>query len=61
MIKKQIIKEDNKPVAVVLDYQEYLKLEEYREDVIDYQEAVEIKRTNKKWVDHDNLKKDLGM
>ncbi len=44
MIKKQIIKEDNKPVA----------------DVLDYQEAVEIKRTNKKWVDHD-LKKDLGM
>lgn len=28
MIKTQIIKEDSKPVAVILDYKEYLRLKE---------------------------------
>jgi hypothetical protein len=35
-MSEKSIKGENKPVAVVLDYQEYLKLEEYRQDVIDY-------------------------
>ncbi len=55
MIETQIIKENNKPVAVIIDYQEYLKLQALKDDLLDYREAVEIKENNKKWISHDNL------
>ena len=61
MIKTQIIKEDSKPVAVILDYGEYLRLKEIEQDKVDYFSALEVKRTNKKWVSHDDLKKELGL
>ncbi|MFZ2400085.1 MAG: hypothetical protein WAW31_15610 [Smithella sp.] len=32
MIKTQWVKQDNKPVAVIVDYQEYLRLKEIEED-----------------------------
>lgn len=59
MIKTQIIKEKNKPIAVILDYKEYLKLKEIEEDRKDYYTALETKRKNKKWVKHEDLKKKL--
>lgn len=61
MIKTQIIKEDNKPVAVVMDYKEYLKLKEAEQDKSDYYSALRIKMKNKKWIKHDVLKKELGL
>ena len=61
MIKKQIIKENNKPVAIVLDYKEYLKLREIEEDFLDYNSAVETKATNKGWTDPEKLKEELGI
>lgn len=61
MIETQVIKEDNKPVAVILDYQEYIRLKEIEQDVEDYNSAVEIKATNKKWIKHEDLKKELGL
>ncbi|MBU1052990.1 MAG: hypothetical protein KKC46_04070 [Proteobacteria bacterium] len=61
MIKTQIIKEDNKPVAVILDYKEYLRLKEVEQDKIDYLSAVEVKIKNKKWLSHGDLKKTLGL
>ena len=36
MIKTQIVKEDNKPVAVIMDYREYMRLKEIEEDRMDY-------------------------
>lgn len=60
MIKTQIIKEDNKPVAVVLDYKEFLRLKEVEQDKADYLSAVEVREKNTKWVSHSNLKKSLG-
>lgn len=60
MIKTQIIEEDNKPIAVILDYQEYQRLKEIEQDQQDYISAQEIKKTNKNWVNHKDLKKDLG-
>ena len=60
MIETQIIKENNKPVAVIIDYQEYLKFQALKDDLLDYREAVEIKENNKKWISHDNLTKELG-
>lgn len=59
MIKTQIIKEKSKPIAVILDYKEYLKLKEIEEDKKDYYTALETKRKNKKWVKHEDLKKKL--
>ena len=59
MIKTQIIKEDRKPVAVVLDYKEYVRLKEVEKDKIDYYSAFEVKRKNKKWTSHKDLKKTL--
>jgi PHD/YefM family antitoxin component YafN of YafNO toxin-antitoxin module len=61
MIEMQVIKENNKPVAVILDYQEYIRLKEIEQDVEDYNTAVEIKATNKKWIKHEDLKKELDL
>ena len=61
MIKTQIVKENNKPVAVIMDYKEYLRLKEIAEDRADYYSAAEIKRKkkNKKWKGHEELKKEF--
>jgi hypothetical protein len=61
MITKQLIKEDDTPVAVVLDYEEYLRLKQVEEDYLDYNAAAETKKTNKNWTDHKDLKKELGI
>lgn len=61
MIKTQVIKERNRPIAVILDYKEYLKLREIEEDRIDYYSAIETKLKNKKWVGHKDLKKKLNL
>ncbi|MBI5787636.1 MAG: hypothetical protein HZA78_02110 [Candidatus Schekmanbacteria bacterium] len=61
MIKTQVIKEDKKPVAVIIDYKEYLRFKQIEEDKADYYSALKVKRGNKKWVTHENLKKELGL
>ena len=61
MIKTQIVKENNKPVAVVMDYKEYLRLKEIEQDRKDYYSAARTKAANKKWTDHEELKKKLGL
>jgi Ethanolamine utilization protein EutJ (predicted chaperonin) len=61
MIKTYILKEDKKPVAVVLDYQEYIRLKNLEKDKNDYWEAVKIKKKNKKWIKHTDLKKELDL
>lgn len=61
MIKKHVIKEEGKPVAVILDYKEYMELKAMAEDRKDYYSSIEIKRKNKKWISHENLKKEFGM
>ena len=61
MIKTQIIKEDDKPVAVILDINEYMRLKEIEQDKSDYNSALVVKRKNKKWVSHKELKKELGL
>ncbi|HBD95187.1 MAG: hypothetical protein A2015_04720 [Spirochaetes bacterium GWF1_31_7] len=61
MISTQIIKEDNKPVAIILDYAEYLRLKEIDENQQDYYNAVSIKSDNKKWTSHNDLKKELDL
>ena len=61
MIKTQIIKEDSKPVAVILDYNEYVRLREIERDKADYYSAIEVRNKNKKWTSHTDLKKALGL
>ena len=61
MIKTQIIKEDKKPVAVIMDYEEYIRLKTIEEDKSDYYSSLNVKLKNKKWKDHDELKKDMGI
>lgn len=61
MIKTQIVKENNKPVVVIMDYKEYLRLKEIEQDKADYYSALKIKRINKEWVKHNDLKKELGI
>jgi translation initiation factor IF-3 len=61
MIKTQVIKEDNKPVAVIMDYLKYIELKNTAEDRKDYHLAIETKFKNKKWTDHEDLKKKLGI
>lgn len=61
MIKTQIIKEDKKPVAVIMDYKEYLRLKEIEQDKSDYYSALKVKSKNKKWISHRDIKKELGL
>ena len=60
MIKTQVIKEDSKPVAVILDYAEYRRLKEIEQDKSDYYSAMAVKAKNKKWTSQAELKKQLG-
>lgn len=61
MIKTKIIKENKKPVAVIMDYREYLRLKEIEEDRKDYYSAARTRATNKKWTVHEDLKNELGL
>lgn len=61
MIKTQIVKENNKPVAVIMDYREYVRLKEIEQERKDYRSAARTKAANKKWTDHEELKKELGL
>jgi len=47
--------------AVLLDYREYKRLKEIEEDKADYRSALEVKRKNKKWKTHEEIKKELGL
>jgi hypothetical protein len=61
MIKTQIIRKDKEPVAVILDYSEYARLKEIEQDSKDYRSALAVKKRNKTWTTHEDLKKDLGL
>ncbi len=61
MIKTQIIRKDKEPVAVILDYSEYVRLKEIEQDSKDYRSALAVKKRNKTWTTHEDLKKDLGL
>ena len=61
MVKTQIIRKDKEPVAVVLDYSEYVRLKEIEQDSEDYRSAVLVKEKNKRWTTHKDLKRDLGL
>jgi len=61
VIKTQIVKENNKPVAVIMDYKEYVRLREIEQERKDYHSAAKTKAANKKWTDHQELKKELGL
>ena len=61
MIRTQIIKQSKKPIAVILDYEEYRRLKEIEEDKEDYYSALKTKIENKKWFSHSDVKKELGL
>jgi endonuclease V-like protein UPF0215 family len=48
VIKTQIIKEEGKPVAVVMDYREYVELREKALDKEDYDDAVTAEKETKR-------------
>ena len=61
MIKTQIVKQNDKPVAVILDYKEYIRLKEIEQDRKDYASVLQVKIRNKKWTSHKDLKKAIGL
>ena len=61
MINTQIIKENDKPVAVIVDYNEYQRLKQIEEDNLDYQSAVKVKENNTEWISHNEMKKRLNL
>jgi hypothetical protein len=61
VIKTQIVKENNKPVVVIMDYKEYVRLKEIEEERKDYLSASKTKAANRKWTSHEDLKKGLGL
>jgi|GEM_PF-1632219 hypothetical protein len=46
---------------VIMDYKEYVRLREIEQERKDYHSAAKTKATNKKWTDHQELKKELGL
>ena len=61
MIETQIIRQGKKPVAVILDFKEYMKLKEIQQEYEDYQDAIKAEQNTKKWHSHDDVKKKLGL
>ena len=61
MIKTQLIRQSKKPIAVVLDYEEYKRLKEIEQDSEDYLSAHSVKLENKNWTSHEDLKIELGL
>ena len=61
MIKTQVIREGKKPVAVVLDYNEYQKLRELAQDRADYAEAISAEASSEKLTPLKDIKKSLGV
>jgi hypothetical protein len=49
------------PVAVIHDYSEYVCLKDIEQNSKDYCSALAVKKKNKIWTTHEDLKKDLGM
>ena len=61
MIRTRVIKENKKPVAVIMDYKEYVRLKEIEQDRKDYYSATRTRAANKKWTGHEELKEELGL
>ena len=61
MIEPQIIHENGKPRAIVLDYKEYLRLKELAEEREDYLDGIKALRESKKNHKHDEVKKKIGL
>ena len=61
MIKTQLIEYENNPIAIILDYKEYLRLREIEQDMKDYNSAYETKKENTKWISHSEIKKEFGI
>jgi hypothetical protein len=61
MIDKQIIKDGDNPVAVILDIREYERLLEIEQDAEDYYAALETKLKNEQWISHEQLLKELSL
>ena len=61
MIMTQYIRESKKPIAVILDYNEFKRLKRIEQDIEDYNFAINIKMNNKNWTSHQQLKDELGI
>ncbi len=48
-------KEKNKTIAVIIDYKEYKRLIEIKQDKEDCNNALKIKLTNGKWYSHQDV------
>ncbi|MBF0556804.1 MAG: hypothetical protein HQK96_20000 [Nitrospirae bacterium] len=60
MIKTQIIKEEGKPIAVIMDYQDYLKMKEMAQDRADYAEAIISEKETKSLTPINKIKDLVG-
>ena len=66
-LQAQIIKEDDQPKFAVISYKDYASLEELLrgfdsvEDLTDFLYLQKVKRENKDWVSHEEMKKELGL
>ena len=61
MIKTQIIKEEGKPVAVVMDYREYVEMREKARDMEDYEDAVTAEKETKHLTPIKKLRDESGV
>jgi len=61
MIKTQVIKKGKDPIAVIIDYREYLRLKEMAQDRAEYAEAIDSEKKNRRLTPLKEVKKRLGL
>lgn len=61
MVETQVIKENETPIAVILDINEFNRLKEIEQDQLDYEQTIKTKNETTKWFTMDEVKKELGI
>ena len=61
MIKTQVIKKGKDPIAVIIDYKEYLRLKELAQDRAEYAAAIDAEKKTRRLTPLKEVKKRLGL
>jgi len=61
MIKTQVIKKGKDPIAVIIDYKEYLRLKEMAQDRAEYAAAIDAEKKTRRLTSLKEVKKRLGL
>lgn len=61
MVETQIIKENENPISVILDIEEFNRLKEIESEQLEYQQVIKTKEETKEWFTLEQVKEELGI